>query len=106
MNRRLGRPLDGPASLRVAPPNGQNMGTHVIVDAKVKRGPESWNYVYVTLGFVVAIGGKVISMLPFGAFNIFVYVLFAAGAIYLFLFNGRFQNKLIGIKSAYENQAH
>lgn len=80
--------------------------THLMVDMKVKRGPESWNYIYVMLGFVLAVGGTVISMLPFGAFNIFVYVLFAAVAIYLFLFNGRFQNKLIGIKSAYENQAH
>jgi hypothetical protein len=75
------------------------------VSASVKRGPDSWNYIYVMLGFVLAIGGTVISMLPFGACNILTYALFAAVAISLFLFNGWFQNKLIALKSAYENKA-
>lgn len=75
------------------------------VTVSVRRGPESWNYIYVTLGFVLTIGGTVIAMLPYGAWYILAYALFAAVAIYLFLFNGWFQNKLIALKSAYESKA-
>ncbi|MGB6324939.1 MAG: hypothetical protein WBG11_03955 [Methylocella sp.] len=75
------------------------------VSTSVKRRPKSWNYIYVMLGFVLAIGGTVISMLPFGARKILTYALFAAAAIGLFLFNGWFQNKLIALKIAYENKA-
>jgi hypothetical protein len=75
------------------------------LSANVKRGRESWNYIYVMLGFVLAIGGTVISMLPFEACNILTYAVFAAVASGLFLCNGWFQNKLIAIKGAYENKA-
>lgn len=75
------------------------------LSATVKRGPESWNYIYIMLGFVLAIGGTAISMLPFGSCNILTYALFAAVAIHLFLFNGWFQNKLIALKISYENKA-
>jgi hypothetical protein len=75
------------------------------LSASVKRGPESWNYIYVMLGFMLAIGGTVISMLPFGVWNILAYALFAAVAIRLFLFSGWFQNKLITLKMDYENKA-
>lgn len=73
----------------------------------VTRGPTSWAYIYVALGFVVAIEGSVISMVTPLAFpwNIVVYALVAGFSIWLFLANGWFQNKLIGFQIRYENKA-
>jgi hypothetical protein len=60
---------------------------------QVRRGPESWNYIYIFLGFVLAIEGDVIQLLelewPQG---LIVYVVLAALTIYLFLENAWFQN--------------
>ncbi len=72
---------------------------------KVIRGPESWAYIYVFLGFAIAIEGTMISMVTSLCFpwNELVFALVAVVTIYLFLFNGWFQNKIIGLKSWYEN---
>lgn len=74
------------------------------LDATVTRGPVSWNYIYVTLGFAIAIEGTIIQMISPLIFpwNVATFVVLAALTFCLFLFNGRFQNKLIGLKNNYE----
>ena len=70
------------------------------------RGPNSWNYFYIALGFALSIWGTIIEMLDFLHFpyNVLLYVVTGAGLVWLFLFNGWFQNKLIGWKNSYENR--
>jgi hypothetical protein len=76
------------------------------VDGKVVRGRESWNYFYVVLAFVLALGTAIISMLPFGfPFNLVIFIAFAGLMRWLFLFNSQCQNYLIALKEAYENTA-
>jgi hypothetical protein len=60
----------------------------------------SWDYIYVTLGFALAIEGTIIQMVTPLAFpcNIIAYVALGAFTFWLFLFSGRFQNWLLGIR--------
>jgi hypothetical protein len=39
------------------------VSSSVTVDDKVKRGPESWGYIYTVLGFVITIESTVIGMM-------------------------------------------
>jgi hypothetical protein len=68
------------------------------------RGPISWNYFYIALGFVLSIWGTIIQKMDFLHFpyNVLLYVVSGAVLFWLFLFNGWFQNKLIGLKNRYE----
>jgi hypothetical protein len=72
------------------------------VTARVKRGPVSWSYFYTLLGFALTIETGIASMfeLPWSLIGLLI-----AGAItiYLVLFNGWFQNKLLGWKARYED---
>jgi hypothetical protein len=83
------------------------MKVEEFVDAKVRRGPESWAYIYMTLGFTLAIEGTIIQMITPLIFpwNIIAYVALGVVTFLLFISNGPFQNKLIGIKSRYEAKA-
>jgi len=82
------------------------MKTTTTVNATVKRGPESWGYIYVTLGFALAIEGTIIQMAtPVGfPWNLIAYFVLAAFTFWLFIGNGWFQNKLIGMKIRYEEK--
>jgi hypothetical protein len=76
------------------------------VDAKVKRGQASWNYIYLTLAFALTFEGTIIQMIPFPfPFNVVVYALAFVGTCCLFLLSGGFQNRLIGWKASYEDKA-
>lgn len=74
------------------------------VEMIVTRGQESWNYLYIALGFALAIESTIVPMIAplTWPWNLIAYVLLAVLTIWLFLFNGWFQNKLIGLKAAYE----
>jgi hypothetical protein len=74
----------------------------------VRRGQESWNYIYVAFGFALAIEATVITMVEPLKFpwNIATWVGVLLGTGYLFLFNGWFQNKLMGWKAHYEGRFH
>jgi hypothetical protein len=78
----------------------------VIVDAKLKRGPESWAYFSTALGFVVTIESTVIGMMTPLSFpwNIVVFAAIAAVTIWQFIENEWFHKKLIGFKDRYENK--
>jgi hypothetical protein len=76
------------------------------VSMTVKRGPESWTYIYVMLGFALAIEATVITMVEPVKFpwNIAIFVVIAGMTFWLFINNGWFQNKLIGMKHRYEEK--
>lgn len=74
------------------------------VTLTLKRGPASWAFIYVALGFALSIEGTILQMfepLRF-PYNLFAYLAFAAATVWLFIFNGWFQNKLLVIKNRYE----
>jgi hypothetical protein len=61
----------------------------------------------VALGFALAIEGTIIQMITPLLFpwNILVFVVVGALTFWALLFNGRFQDKLIGLQIGYENKA-
>ncbi len=65
---------------------------------KVTRAQASWNYIYIMLGFALSIEGSIIQMIDVIRFpvNVIAFLLIAGVTAYIFLFSGRFQNKLIG----------
>jgi len=77
------------------------------VSASVKRGPESWTFIYVFLGFALSIEGTTIGLIAPLVFpwNVVVYAIVAAVTFWLFIESGKFQDKLIGMKNRYENRA-
>jgi hypothetical protein len=89
---------------------------HVNIDARlgmadkaeptVIRGEKSWNFIYIALGFALTIEGTVIQMFTPLTFpcNLLLYALGAAATAWLFICNGRFQNRLITMKKTYESR--
>ena len=75
------------------------------VSAEVKRGPQSWAYLYIMLGFILSIEGTLVQMIepPRFPLNIAAYILVMAITVWLFICNGWLQNKLIGMKERYES---
>jgi hypothetical protein len=73
---------------------------HDVPTASVTGGQDSWNYLYVALGFALAIAGTIIQMVDFLHFpcNVLLYVVTGAGLFWLFLFSRWFRNKLIELK--------
>ena len=76
-------------------------------DADVIRGRQSWDYFYVALAFALTLEGETIQMIAPLIFpwNVIAYAALGTLTFWLFLFNGWFQNKLIGLKSRYEERA-
>jgi hypothetical protein len=74
--------------------------------ADIKRGPDSWTFIYIALGFTISILGTIIQMVDAIRFpcNLLLYGVTAAGSFWLFTCNGWFQNKLIDLKGRYENR--
>ena len=85
--------------------NGVTVGD--TTNALVKRGSGSWTYIYTVLGFVVTIESTVIGMLTPLTFpwNLAAFLILAAGTTWWFLKSGWFQDKLIGLKTQYEDKA-
>jgi type III secretory pathway component EscS len=78
-----------------------------MVDAMVIRGPDSWAYIYIFLGFVLSIEGTAIGMIDtvWWLNRLLGFGVLLVVSCWLFLFNGWFQNKLIGMKNQYESKA-
>jgi hypothetical protein len=72
--------------------------------ATVTRGRESWNFIYIFLGFALTIEGTLLQMIdPLRCpFNIIAYLALGAVTSWLFLLSGWFQNMLIRMKNSYE----
>ena len=73
----------------------------------IVRGPETWNFIYICLGFALTIEGTVVAMIEPIHYprNIVLFAVVAAATFYLFICNGTFQNKLVELKNSYEHQA-
>jgi hypothetical protein len=79
---------------------------NVGVTMSVTRGPETWTYIYIVLGFAIAIEGTIIQMIAplVYPYSLIVYVALGAFTFWLFIFNGWFQNKLVTMKLSYEKK--
>jgi hypothetical protein len=77
------------------------------VDAKTVRGPVTWTFIYVTLGFALSIEGTFLQMIEPMRFpwNLIAYVALMAVTIWLFTSNKWFHEKLVRIKGRIENKA-
>jgi hypothetical protein len=74
--------------------------------AEIRRGPDSWMFIYIALGFALSIEGNILQMIPLRfPYNPFLYVALMTATSWLFICNGWFQNKLIWMKGLYENKA-
>ena len=70
-----------------------------LLEKKIKRGKESWNYIYLVFGILLTIEIFVISVLPFEwPKKIAIFIALLAATSWLCLLNSWFQNKLIGFK--------
>ncbi len=77
--------------------------TTATLTAKVKRGDASWTYIYVMLALALAFTWTLIQLWGNCA-KLLAFLFLTALLLYLFLFNGRFQNRLIGLKAWYESK--
>ena len=77
-----------------------------MVQMTIKRGPDSWAYIYIALGFAVSIEGTIIQMVAPLLFpwNVGLYIAIAAVTIWAFLDNRWLQNKLVGMKLRFEEK--
>ncbi len=79
-------------------------------DLKTVRGAPSWSYVYITLGFAIAIVGTLLTMvppdkLPF-PWNAGCFLIAIGLLTWLFVFDGlRFQDGLLWLEQWYEQRA-
>ena len=73
--------------------------------ATVTRGRESWNFIYIFLGFALTIEGTILQMIDPLRFpsNLIAYLVLGAVTSWLFILRGWFQNMLIRMKNSYEN---
>jgi hypothetical protein len=68
------------------------------------RGPISWGYFYILLGFAISIEGTIIQMTPLRfPWNILLFLTIGCTTGYLILGNGWCQDKLVGLKERIEN---
>jgi hypothetical protein len=71
----------------------------------IRRGPESWQYIYIALGFAISIEGTIITMLPIERpFNLSTFIIFAVVTGWYFLNNKWLQNALIEFKGKIEDK--
>jgi hypothetical protein len=75
------------------------------MDVSVTRGKASWDFIYIFLGFTLSFEGTLIQLIQPLCWpcNLILYVIAFMFTVYLFLFNGWFQNKLILMRNNYEN---
>ncbi|MGO9845258.1 MAG: hypothetical protein ACLPKT_01245, partial [Methylocella sp.] len=72
----------------------------------VNRGPETWTFIYIVLGFALSIEGTIMRMLPLPfPWNVIAYVILGLVTFRLFINYGPFQNWLVKIKTKYEGKA-
>jgi energy-coupling factor transporter transmembrane protein EcfT len=75
--------------------------------ATVTRGPASWAFIYIALGFAISIEGTAISLITPLRFpwNLILYAVIGAATFWTFINNGEFQNGLLSWKDEYEQKA-
>jgi ABC-type multidrug transport system permease subunit len=75
-------------------------------ELSLKRGAQSWNYIYTLLAIVLGIEGLIISFIPslVSPRNIIAFFVVATLTTWLFLRSGRFHNLLFRFKSYVEEK--
>jgi hypothetical protein len=72
---------------------------------KIKRGSESWGFLYSVLGILLAIETFIIGILPMDwNIKIIVFIVIVAASAWLCLLSAWFQNELIGLKIKIEEK--
>jgi len=72
-------------------------------NAQTKLAPEVWNYLYVLLGFVLAIAGDIIQMLELDStYSLVTYAIVIGIASWLILFNRQVQLTLNWLRTKHE----
>lgn len=75
-----------------------------LLDKRIKRGRESWNFFYFSFGVPLAISAFVIKILPIAwIYQLIIFVFFLIFLIWLCFINAWWQNKLIGLKISLED---
>jgi hypothetical protein len=76
------------------------------MSAKVRRGEKSWSYFYTLLGFALTIETGIVGLIEplCWPWNLLTLAVVGSVTVYLFLYSGWFQNKLLGIKARYEDK--
>lgn len=87
-------------------PVRENVGVADTAHALMTRGQGSWAYIYVLLGFALGLEASILALVEPLSWprSVIAFLGVAAATIYLFLFSGWFQNKLISWKSSYEDR--
>ena len=69
------------------------------LEMKIKRGKESWAFIYLVFGILVALALFVINTIPVSwGYKIVIFLVAVFVLIWLCLSNAWFQNKIIGLK--------
>jgi hypothetical protein len=77
----------------------------LMVELSVKRGPQSWNYIYIMLGFALSIEGSVIQMIQAPPlWSIVSYLVTAVITAWAFLDSRWMHDKLVRLKIRYEEK--
>lgn len=77
----------------------ESLNIEVSMKKKIKRGKESWTFIYFVFGILLALILFFISILSIRwCYKITIFIVVIPILIYLCLFNAWFQNKLIGLK--------
>lgn len=78
---------------------GEQITMSESLEKKVKRGKESWTFIYATFGILIALFTFFTSIIPINwIYKTIIFVVTFFLLIYLCLCNAWFQNKLIGLK--------
>lgn len=75
------------------------------MDAGVKRGPQSWAYIYMVLALILGIAIAIISVLDIpGLAKAIVIGAVSIAIIVIIIADRRVQNSLLRLKGAYEDK--
>jgi hypothetical protein len=82
--------------------------SEVSVQLHVKRGQESWTFIYIVMAIALGIEIGIVQLLPLPSnwWNIAMLAFLIPLTIWLFLRNFWLQDVLIGLKGRYENKGH
>lgn len=72
---------------------------YALMEKNIKRGKESWNFIYLIFGILLTIEIFVVSVLPYDWLTkILIFLVVFTITMWACLLSAWFQNKLIGLK--------
>ncbi|MGI8705784.1 MAG: hypothetical protein ACR2JJ_08340 [Sphingomicrobium sp.] len=74
-------------------------------NARIKRGRQSWDFLYTMLGFALTIETGIVALTPLKwPLNLIFFLVVGAGTVWFFLRGGWFHNKLLALRGRYEGR--